>query len=112
MKYEDISPVIASDNLFCEVTGSTELGGALGAYILLDAQGLKFRVIIGPVEGDGSALRAEYARVCEEAAAGRIEQGALDRMWQESEIFARKVDFVLALQRKGFRIPAELQGLN
>jgi hypothetical protein len=58
---------------------------------------------IGPLENSEAAFKAEYQRVTSD-----IEKTSgvdIQRIWEESETFTRKVDFAMALIDKGFRIP-------
>lgn len=92
------------DDLYCECARSVELGGQLGLYLTLKTRGQEFRVFCGPA-GDEGAVEAEYRALCEAAAAGRIPQGDLQRMWEESEVYHRAADLLRALLLKGIALP-------
>lgn len=117
MKYSEISPVMrmfmgnrsgfraagfSADDLYLQLSRSVELHGTLGCFCVLKTQGKEFFLLCGPVN-DESAFMREYDEVCKRQ--HEISQEDADRIWQESEVYARKVDFLLALQAKGFRIP-------
>jgi len=122
MKYADITPTMRrflgafeafrklgypSDSLFCLVSGSVALDGGLACFAVLKAQGKEFNLECGPVE-DGKEFIEEYMRVTKALNAREIPQEDLDRIWQESEPFEKKVQFTAALLFKGFVSPKRL----
>lgn len=120
MRYADVSPTMrmfmgtwegfrklgySAADLFCEVHPSVKLGGALGCFCVLRTQGKEFSVECGPVMTSKDFFIAEYQRVAEAVSSGQFVEADLDRIWVECEIYHRKVDFLLALEAKGFTSP-------
>jgi hypothetical protein len=118
MKYDEINPVMrmflgnregfrrigfSADDLYLEVAMSPELD-AIACFCTLKTQGKYFRVLCGPVPGgDANAFSREYMAICD--AQTEISQADADRIWQESEVFLLRSEFIAALKAKGFRIP-------
>jgi hypothetical protein len=120
MTYDEISPTMrmfmgnfegfrrigfSADDLFLTVSRSVELDGAVACFCVLKTQGKEFSVLCGPIpNGDANAFSREYAAICEAMPSG-IPQADMDRIWQESEIYEKSLEFIVALKAKGFRIP-------
>lgn len=92
----------SADDLFLMTARSVSLGGELACFCVLRTQGKEFSVLCGPIESEEDVAR-EYASICEKQNA--LSQGDADRIWEESEVCMRKVDLLMVLQGKGFRIP-------
>ena len=125
MTYDQINPVLRrvlgcfegfrkvgfrADDLYCEPARSPGLpAGQLAVFITLKTQGQEFRIECG--QWDESAvddLRVQWRATCQAVNADEVPQADMDRIWQESVIFADSVGFVLALGRKGIRPPKTL----
>lgn len=119
MTYADISPAMRaflggwegfrnmgfrSSDLFCAVRRSAQHNGHLSLFCVLKTQGKEFNLECGLVDSV-EETEAEYRRVGAAVAAGELPQADLDRIWQESEPYVKKVDFVLAVVNKGFAVP-------
>jgi hypothetical protein len=118
-KYEDASPTLRafmgnwegfrrmgfpSENLYLMTSASIELGGALGAYLVLRRRGREFSVFCGEVRSE-EAVETEYRAMCEAVVDGTFDQEDLDRIWQESVVYARAGELIAALLHKGIDIP-------
>ena len=121
MRYDDITPTMRAfvggreafrkmgfrpEDLYCEIAMSA-LSGVLSCFVSLKAQGKRFSLEVGPIR-DPDAFEREYKRVAKAINAGEVSQEDLDRIWQESEPFQRRVDFVAAVIAKGFTPPGSL----
>lgn len=127
MKYEEISPVMrmflgnreglrrfgfSADDLFLMTARSASLGnrssdrhpigGRLACFCVLRTQGKEFSILCGPIESEEDVAN-EYKRVCE--AQDKISPSDCDRIWEESEVCAKKIELLIVLTEKGFRIP-------
>jgi hypothetical protein len=86
MRYSEISPTMRaflgafeafrkmgflSDDIYCVVSRSVRLGGALGAFAVLKTQGKEFSIDCGPVTSEKDAGE-EYQRVSKAVSAGEI----------------------------------------
>lgn len=117
MKYDEISPTMrafmgnrsgfraagfSADDLYILIARAPEFHGGLGCFCVLKTQGKEFSVLCGPVT-DKAAIEREYAEICRRQ--NEISKEDSQRIWEESEVRRKSVDFILALQAKGFRIP-------
>lgn len=115
MKYDDISPVMrrflgnregfrkagfSADDLYLLLAPSAMYFGEMACFCVLRTQGKEFSVICGLVE-DQAAFEREYLDVCKRQS--EISQEVADRIWEESEVCAKKAEFLLALRSKGIR---------
>ena len=96
-----------SDDLYCLVQRSVQLGGRLACFVKLQAQGKEFHLECGPVD-DAEAFGRDYDRIAKAIAAGEVAQDVLDRIYGESEPYQRPVEFVSAVLAKGFQPPSSL----
>lgn len=87
-----------ADDIYFGIFPSARLLGSDAVFCVLRAQGLEFNLECAPAK-NRSALTAEYARVSGDR---EISEEDLERIWQESEPYHRRTDFVFALVSKGF----------
>ena len=120
MKYKEIHPTLRayfgswqvlrlmgfeSDDLYCVVERSVQLRGAYSCFVQLQTQDLEFTIECGPVGADPNGFLAEYTRVAKLINERAISREVLDRILFECEAFQKKVDLIMSLEAKGFRIP-------
>jgi hypothetical protein len=129
MKYADISPTMRaflggreafrklgfrSEDLYCLISRNRH--GVLSCFVKLKAQGKEFNLEVGPLpaRGDNTPSMScklfadEYKLVCDALNSVEISAEDCDRIWQESEAYQKKLDFVLAVTAKGFVLPRSL----
>lgn len=119
MRFEDIDPTLrafignreafrklgfSSDNLYCLVAMSARFR-VLSCFVQLKAQGKTFNLECGAIPWPKDVWEAHYREVCGAINSGAISQADMDRIWVESEVYQNKVDFMLALNAKGFYVP-------
>ena len=93
----------ASD-IYFSVNPSAQHRGRLSIFCVLKTQNKTFNLECAFVE-DPKEAEEEYICVARAMAANEISEEDRMRIWQESEPYARKVDFVLAVINKGFELP-------
>jgi len=119
-RYDDLSPRMrrflgafiafrklgfSADDVHFGVVPSVECGGGFGAYAVLKTGGREFWMFAGEAS-DPAAAKDEYRRVSLDFSSGEgIPESDYERVWQESECRVRSVEFVLAILRKGIRLP-------
>jgi hypothetical protein len=91
------------DGIYCQIAMCGR-SGVLSCFALLKAQGTEFRFACGPVD-DEARFGKEYVRVAHALVHGGIPQEDLDRIWQESELYATPGVFLAALVAKGIVPP-------
>jgi hypothetical protein len=114
-----------SEDLYCLISRNRH--GVLSCFVKLEAQGKEFNLEVGPLParyygglksgnavGDNTPSMScklfanEYKLVCDALNSGEISAEDCDRIWQESEAYQKKLDFVLAVTAKGFVLPRSL----
>lgn len=123
MRYEDIPKTLRlffggwealrkmgfrSEDLYCRVQPSVQLGGANSCFVTLQTQGKEFNLECGPVGTDPEAFLREYQRIACAIRDGHVAQDVLDRIYIESEPYQYAVDFAASLVCKGIRPPRSL----
>ena len=123
MTYDEIHPTLrvaigtfegfrkvgfAADDIFVEAAQNPYVGPEqLMVFTLLRTQGKEFRVDAGAWDKDKvPELERQWVALCEAMNARQVPQDDMDRIWQESPAYQRKVEFVTAILRKGIAIPS------
>src|SRR5262249_26638109 len=94
----------SSDDLYCLVSKSVELQGGLGVYVHLKTQGKECNIYVGPV-ANSAEFHNQFKDVVQAVNSGEVTPEDLDRIWVESEVYQRRIEFVIMLEKKGFLIP-------
>jgi hypothetical protein len=92
------------EQIYLETRSSVALGGKIGAFAALKAQGKEFFMELGPVRHE-KKLGEEYKRVATAVREQRVSPKDLDRIWQESICCTQAESFHTALVLKGFTFP-------
>lgn len=116
-----------SEDLYCLISRNRH--GVLSCFVKLKAQGKEFNLEVGPLvrsfyidiskkppiwskepteEAVQEAFADEYKKVVAAVNSGELSAEDCDRIWQESEAYQKKLDFVLAVTAKGFVLPRSL----
>jgi hypothetical protein len=119
--YESISPTMRtflgawegfrrmgfpSDNLYLQTSRSIELGGKLGAYLVLRWRGKEFSVFAGAIESEEAASK-EYRQVTKAIGSKKVLEADLDRIWEESIVRKMAGPLIAAMMKKGIVPPSK-----
>lgn len=126
MTYDDINPTLreflgahqafrklgfAAEDIYCTPARSFLNNGVMSCFCTLQTQVKIFTLECGPIiDGDDEKFCEEYVKVAEEISSGRMPTTELERLWEESLARKKGMELLMALMRKGIKIPKVEEG--
>ena len=120
MSYDDVTPPLREflgtyevlrrlgfvpGDIFFQIAKCAQHGGKLSVFCTLKTQGKEFAIECGFVATTEDEACREYQDVTQRLIAGEVPEDDHQRMFYECEAFALKVDLIMAILKKGIRLP-------